>query len=98
MKLQYTIAAISILASSLSFMLPDKPKNKIMTYPQTEIIPVNDTFFGATVIDPYRWLEDDLDPKTKNWIGKQNENTYNYLSQIPYRETLKKNLEKIRKD
>ena len=95
MKLQYTIAAISILASSLSFMLPDKPKNKIMTYPQTEIIPVNDTFFGATVIDPYRWLEDDLDPKTKNWIGKQNENTYNYLSQIPYRETLKKNLEKI---
>jgi prolyl oligopeptidase len=95
MKLQYTIAAISILASSLSFMLPDKPKNKIMTYPQTEIIPINDTFFGATVIDPYRWLEDDLDPKTKNWIGKQNENTYNYLSQIPYRETLKKNLEKI---
>jgi prolyl oligopeptidase len=95
MKLRYTIAAISILASSLSFMLPDKPKNKIMTYPQTEIIPINDTFFGATVIDPYRWLEDDLDPKTKNWIGKQNENTYNYLSQIPYRETLKKNLEKI---
>jgi len=95
MKLRYTIAAISILASSLSFMLPDKPKNKIMTYPQTEIIPINDTFFGATVIDPYRWLEDDLDPKTKNWIGKQNENTYKYLSQIPYRETLKKNLEKI---
>lgn len=95
MKLQYTIAAISILASSLAFMQPDKPKNKIMTYPQTEIIPVNDTYFGTEIVDPYRWLEDDLDPKTKNWISRQNENTYSYLSQIPYRETIKKNLEKI---
>ncbi len=95
MKLQYTIAAISILASSLAFMQPDKTKNKIMTYPQTEIIPVNDTFFGTEIVDPYRWLEDDLDPKTKNWIFRQNENTYNYLSQIPYREKIKKNLENI---
>lgn len=95
MKLQYTIAAISILATSLAFMQPDKPKNKIMTYPQTEIIPVNDTYFGTEIVDPYRWLEDDLDPKTKNWISRQNENTYSYLSQIPYRETIKKNLEKI---
>ena len=95
MKLQYSIAAISILASSLAFMQPDKPKNKIMTYPQTEIIPVNDTYFGTEIVDPYRWLEDDLDPKTKNWISRQNENTYNYLSQIPYREKIKKNLENI---
>jgi prolyl oligopeptidase len=95
MKLQYTIAAISILALSLAFMQPDKPKNKIMTYPQTEIIPVTDTFFGTEIVDPYRWLEDDLEPKTKNWISRQNENTYNYLSQIPYREKIKKNLENI---
>jgi prolyl oligopeptidase len=95
MKLHYTIATISILAISLAFMQPDKHKSKVMTYPQTEIIPVIDTFFGTEIIDPYRWLEDDLDPKTKNWISKQNENTYNYLSQIPYRETIKKNLEKI---
>jgi prolyl oligopeptidase len=95
MKLQYTIAAISILALSLAFMQPDKPKNKIMTYPQTEIIPVIDTFFGTEIVDQYRWLEDDLDPKTKNWISRQNENTYNYLSQIPYREKIKKNLENI---
>jgi prolyl oligopeptidase len=95
MKLQYSIATISILVSSFAFMHPEKPKNKIMSYPETDRIPVNDTFFGTTVIDQYRWLEDDLDPKTKNWINKQNENTYNYLAQIPYRESLKKNLEKI---
>ncbi|MBQ3821336.1 MAG: hypothetical protein II809_07715 [Bacteroidales bacterium] len=32
--------------------------------PQTRKDPTTDEYFGTTVPDPYRWLEDDLSTKT----------------------------------
>lgn len=54
-----------------------------------------DTYFGQTIKDPYRWLEDDQSAETKEWVQKQNLVTFGYLEQIPYREKLKKRLEQV---
>ena len=63
-----------------------------MKYPKTTKNPVIDTFFGTTVIDNYRWLEDDKSAATKAWVTTQNDVTNAYLSKIPYKEQLKNRL------
>lgn len=64
-------------------------------YPTTEKIPVVDTYFDTEVIDNYRWLEDDNAENTKSWVVKQNETTFSYLDNIPFRNTLKRRLEQL---
>lgn len=67
-----------------------------LTYPATrKDTSVADTYFGEKIADPYRWLEDDQSPETKEWVQRQNLVTNGYLSQIPYREAIKKRLEQI---
>jgi prolyl oligopeptidase len=56
---------------------------------------VSDVYFDKTIADPYRWLEDDQSAETKDWVQKQNLVTFGYLSQIPYRDKIKKRLEQI---
>lgn len=63
-----------------------------LKYPQTLKGTQTDTYFGVTVADPYRWLEDDRSAETEQWVRSQNELTFGYLNAIPYRETLKKRL------
>ena len=48
-----------------------------------------DTYFGVTVADPYRWLEDDLSPETEDWIASQNTSTRSYIDAISLREDVK---------
>jgi prolyl oligopeptidase len=43
------------------------------------------TYFGTSISDPYRWLEDDKS-QTAACVKAQNKH---YLSQIPYRDALK---------
>ena len=66
-----------------------------ITYPETRKVDSVDVYFDTEVKDPYRWLEDDRSEETANWVKAQNELTFGYLNKIPYRETLKKELEKI---
>ncbi|MCL8000903.1 S9 family peptidase, partial [Brucella sp. 21LCYQ03] len=63
--------------------------------PQTEKADQKDLYFGTTVEDPYRWLEDDLSDKTKAWVAAENEVTNDYLSQIPFREAMRERLQKL---
>lgn len=65
------------------------------TYPETFKGDVQDEYFGSTVEDPYRWLEDDLSAETKNWVNAQNTVTESYLSQIPFRSAIQARLEKL---
>lgn len=67
----------------------------LMPYPDTHRGEVTDDYFGTTVADPYRWLEDDLSDETKQWVDAQNEVTENYLSQIPFRKAMTERLEKL---
>ena len=68
---------------------------KDFTYPQTKEQVVEDDYFGEKVADPYRWLEDDRSPETEAWVKAQSQFTTNYLNAIPYRKTIKEQLEKL---
>jgi prolyl oligopeptidase len=60
--------------------------------PATEKQSVTDTFFGVSVSDPYRWLEDNRSAKGREWNEAQNAYTRAYLDALPFRETLKAQL------
>lgn len=66
-----------------------------LQYPTTRTVEQKDNYHGITVADPYRWLEDDRSAETAEWVKQQNKVTFGYLEKIPYRDALKKRLEKI---
>ncbi len=70
-------------------------KNEKITYPTTNKGTTVDAYFDAKVPDPYRWLEDDKSAETGAWVKAQNEVTYGYLNQIPFRDALKARMEKL---
>jgi len=63
-----------------------------MNYPTTNKKEVIDVYFNTKIADPYRWLEDDRSAETAAWVTAQNNVTFAYLDQIPYRDQLKKQL------
>jgi prolyl oligopeptidase len=71
------------------------PNINTMTYPKTNKIDISDTYFGNTVKDPYRWLEDDRSTETKAWVEAENLVTQNYLNRIPFRTAIKSRLETL---
>lgn len=66
-----------------------------MNYPETRKSDNVDVYHGDTVADPYRWLEDDRSEETADWVKRQNEFTFAYLQNIPYRDTLRNRLETL---
>ncbi|MEM6515178.1 MAG: prolyl oligopeptidase family serine peptidase [Bacteroidota bacterium] len=66
-----------------------------VTYPETQKVDTVTNYFGTEVKDPYRWLEDDMSEETGDWVKSQNEVTFNYLDNIPFREKLKERLSAI---
>ncbi|MCD0464114.1 prolyl oligopeptidase family protein [Flavobacterium sp. ENC] len=84
-----TILIMAITTAGISF-----GQNKIQ-YPETKKGETIDTYFDTKVNDPYRWLEDDKSSETGAWVKAENEVTYGYLDKIPFREELKKRMEKL---
>jgi prolyl oligopeptidase len=66
-----------------------------LTYPAARRDPQPDTYFGTEVPDPYRWLEDADAPETTAWVTAENEVTFGYLAQIPFRDQLRERLTKL---
>ena len=88
--------AIAVLISPLSGIAQHtSPQNKSMNYPKTQKIDVSDTYFGTTINDPYRWLEDDRSAETKAWVEAENKVTQGYLSSIPFKGAIKNRLETL---
>ena len=67
-------------------------KDITVNYPETKTGDSMTTYFGVEVKDPYRWLEDDRSAETEAWVEAQNQSTYSYLDQIPFRTALKERL------
>jgi prolyl oligopeptidase len=63
-------------------------------YPKTNKVDHVDDYHGTQVPDPYRWLEDDRSAETAAWVKAQNEVTFGYLSQIPFKQEIYNDLEK----
>lgn len=68
---------------------------KQLVYPSTRKGTVTDTYFDIKVSDPYRWLEDDRSDETGDWVKRQNEVTFAYLKNIPFRNDIEKRLETL---
>jgi prolyl oligopeptidase len=56
--------------------------------PETHKQPVSDNYHGTTVVDNYRWLENDADPAVKAWSDAQNRYTRGFLDKLPARPAL----------
>ena len=50
--------------------------------------PVSDTYFGTTLMDPYRWMEKLDDPEVKTWFRGQADYSRASLDRIPGRAAL----------
>ncbi len=64
-------------------------------YPQPRKIDHTDTYFGVTVADPYRWMENDTSKEVADWVAEENKVTFGYLEKIPYRNAIKERLTAI---
>lgn len=69
--------------------------SQAIEYPTTRKVTQTDDYFGTTVSDPYRWLEDDRSAETADWVRRQNEVTEKYLSSIPFRKKVKERLTQL---
>ncbi len=63
--------------------------------PATKVDPVTETLHGVQVTDPYRWLEDQNSPATREWINQQAEYTKSRLAKLPFRNRLRDRLKEL---
>lgn len=70
-------------------------KAAVGPYPQTAKVDTVDNYFGTEVKDPYRWLENDTAKATADWVASQNDVTFGYLKNIPFRDAVRKRLDEI---
>jgi len=87
------LIAISVIACKEKEM--PKIAQEALQYPETRKDTIQNTFFDTTIIDQYRWLEDDLSAETNAWVDAQNKVTFDYLDKIPFRADYKSRLEKL---
>jgi prolyl oligopeptidase len=66
-----------------------------ITYPPTKKSDTVDVYFGTSVPDPYRWLEDNESPEVAAWVEAENKVTFAYLDKISYRAAVKDRLMKL---
>ena len=73
----------------------ERKEIQVKAYPEVRKDSISDDYFGTKVNDPYRWLENDTSAETGAWVKAQNEVTFDYLKQIPYREDLETRLTEL---
>jgi prolyl oligopeptidase len=69
----------------LAFVAPAHAQNAPPKAPARE---VTDDYFGMTIVDPYRWMEDVKGPEFAAWMRAQHDYTRSALDRIPYRAKL----------
>ena len=87
------ITLMAVTTSIASFC--QNQKSGPLVYPETKKTETIDTYFGTTINDPYRWLEDDKSSETASWVKEENKVTFDYLSKIPFRNKIKERMEKL---
>src|ERR1700686_3758005 len=66
-----------------------------MAPPHSSIEPVTEVLHGVEVIDPYRWLEDQDSPRTREWLAAQHEDARSYLDAVPGRDCIRKRIREL---
>lgn len=81
MRMRTPAPGPSFLASGINPLkssLPSAPAGRL--YPATRRGKAADIYHGVTVPDPYRWLEDEKNPKVTQWMDAQDSLTRNRLA------------------
>jgi prolyl oligopeptidase len=65
------------------------------TPPPTRAEPVTEVLHGVPITDPYRWLENQEAPATREWLAAQDRFTGAYLESLPGRDALRKKLDAL---
>lgn len=99
----FLLIAFTVVSNSASIgvaqvgakLAPQPDPTMTLVYPSSKAVPQTDVYFGKTVDDPFRWLEDVDSADTKDWIARQNQLTFGYLGDIPVREKIKERLTKL---
>ena len=87
--------AFCAFAMSSAFAATQLAAQSPLHYPIARKSDQSDTYFGTTVADPYRWLENTDSPETKQWIEAENALTFQYLASIPERASIKDQLTRV---
>jgi prolyl oligopeptidase len=86
MKWIITVALRLIACLSLSgFATSTQAQN---APPRAPVREITDDYFGTTIVDPYRWMEEVKAPEFVLWMRAQNDYTRSALDRIPYRAKL----------
>jgi prolyl oligopeptidase len=86
------LLAIGLLTASPSLLFAQTAPT---CPPKTRVDNVSDTYGKTTVVDPYRWLEDQESKETRAWIDAQDKCTEAALSKLPGREAITKRLSEL---
>jgi len=89
------IVGLSVILTLAACQTETKREPIAVNYPTTAKVDTVDIYFGTEVPDPYRWLEDDRSAETEAWVTDQNKTTSGYLENIPFRNDIKRRLEKL---
>lgn len=86
-----TAAAVATPATPVAGVPP------ALDYPATATVAQTDDFFGTSVADPYRWLEDDVrvNPAVAAWVEAENAVTSSYLDTLEDRDLIKQRLTQL---
>ncbi len=63
--------------------------------PYSPVETVTEVLHGVTVTDPYRWLEDQDSPRTREWLRAQHEYSRSYLDRIPGRDRIRERIREL---
>ncbi len=63
--------------------------------PYSHVEAVTEVLHGLPVTDPYRWLEDQDSPRTREWLSAQTRYARSYLDFIPGRERVRRRIRQL---
>ncbi len=89
--LKHRFASLTMLACTAPWCAAQ------FTPPPTKADPVTETLHGVKVTDPYRWLEDQNSPATREWLAAQDKFARAYLDAIPGRTAIREKLDALLK-
>ena len=88
------LVGLTIFVACATATQPPKATTKA-TVPASQSQPVVETLHGVTVTDPYRWLEDQEAPATRDWITRENAYTDAMIGGLPQKQAAAARVEEM---
>src|SRR5438477_10075744 len=97
LPMKRSFRAAALLMSGLLAAWATAAGDSAVEYPKTRRGEQVDDYHGTKVLDPYRWLEDDVrkSEEVAAWVESQNKVTFAYLKAIPEREAIRRRLTEL---